>query len=112
MCSNKCANPVHPGRSFLEPTPYQRLTPTTAVEGSGESTTRSPLSREWRSHGTCRDGDGDGKLRPGHHAVPECGRSELLGQPRGGLFRPFVETAFDLVHESPIRTLRPLASAL
>src|SRR4029078_11871781 len=45
MCSNRCANPVRPGRSFFEPTWYQRLIATSGAEWSSLRTTRRPLSR-------------------------------------------------------------------
>src|SRR5918999_1310013 len=43
MCSNRCANPVRPGRSFAEPTWYQRFTATMGAVWSSESVTNSPF---------------------------------------------------------------------
>ena len=47
MCSNRCAKPVRPGRSFFEPTWYQRLTATSGRRGSGGA---RPGGR-WRAGG-------------------------------------------------------------
>src|SRR5688572_15881149 len=44
MCSNRCANPVRPSRSFADPTWYQRFTATIGAVRSGESVTSKPLS--------------------------------------------------------------------
>src|SRR5262245_56673743 len=52
MCSKRCAKPVRPGRSFLEPTWYQRLTWTI---GSFRSTCRMtcrPLGSVYFSNST------------------------------------------------------------
>ena len=43
MCSNRCANPVRPGRSSDEPTWYQVFTATTGTEWSSCRSTCSPL---------------------------------------------------------------------
>ena len=44
MCSKKCANPVLPGRSRLEPTCMMVATATIGSEWFSCSTTSSPLS--------------------------------------------------------------------
>jgi len=43
MCSKKCANPVRPGRSFLDPTWYHTWRCTIGVEWSSRKTTVKPL---------------------------------------------------------------------
>src|SRR5664279_2237961 len=44
-CSNRWANPVLPGTSFLEPTAYQILTATTGARWSSAMIRRRPLGR-------------------------------------------------------------------
>src|ERR1017187_1822808 len=44
-CSNRCANPVLPGRSFFEPTWYQTLTATMGALWSSGTTSVSPFPR-------------------------------------------------------------------
>ncbi len=63
MCSNRWAKPVWPGRSFFEPTWYQRLTATSGRDGSRCRTTLSPLSSVWRS---IASGAGTSVARDGH----------------------------------------------
>ena len=43
MCSNKCADPVRPGRSSPDPTWYQMFTDTTGTEWSSWRITCKPL---------------------------------------------------------------------
>src|SRR5215207_10081517 len=46
MCSKRWAKPVRPGRSFADPTWYQRLTATIGAVWSSESVTNSPFGNE------------------------------------------------------------------
>ena len=44
MCSNRCAKPVRPARSFFEPTWYQSSACTIGVEWSSRNTTCRPFA--------------------------------------------------------------------
>src|SRR5205085_9636373 len=46
ICSNRWAKPVRPGRSFAEPTWYQRFTATIGAVWSSDSVTKSPFGNE------------------------------------------------------------------
>src|SRR5438105_3793019 len=51
-CSNRCANPVRPGRSSPDPTWYHVLTATTGVEWSSWRITSRPLGSVYFSNRT------------------------------------------------------------
>src|SRR4051812_23461682 len=51
MCSNRCANPVRPGRSLAEPTWYQRFTATMGAAVSGDRVTNKPFGSRTVSTG-------------------------------------------------------------
>src|SRR5215207_10625664 len=46
MCSKRWAKPVRPGRSFADPTWYQRFTATIGAVWSSDSVTNSPFGNE------------------------------------------------------------------
>src|SRR5512146_76626 len=68
-CSNRCANPVLPTTSCLEPTLYQTLTATTGARWSSATMRRRPLARRSSLNSTTgtgmrRESSGGGGLRP------------------------------------------------
>src|SRR5436309_8880438 len=63
MCSNRCANPVRPGRSFAGPTWYQRFTETSGSVRSSDKITSSPFFSLYFSNGIV------GSFLPGDCAV-------------------------------------------
>src|SRR4030095_11213956 len=74
MCSNRCANPVRPSRSFAEPTWYQRFTATIGAVRSGEIVTSNPFSSREVWIGSAARGvamDGSGRANGERH--PDCG---------------------------------------
>jgi hypothetical protein len=82
MCSNRCANPVRPIRSFADPTWYQRFTATSGAVWSSERVTNSPFGNRKVSIGsriyvTCTSRFSGGN--PGANVVR--GRSPLSGTP-------------------------------
>src|SRR5215471_21317297 len=50
MCSNKCANPVRPGFSYIGPTWYHRFTATRGRRWSSERMTSSPFASLYFSY--------------------------------------------------------------
>src|SRR4029079_13668066 len=78
MCSKRWAKPVRPGRSFFEPTWYQRLTATRGRLRSRGKTTRRAVPRvcwETRRAGLAKGmADDDAKIAPGHRkrVLPQC----------------------------------------
>src|SRR5687767_8580814 len=65
MCSNRCANPVRPARSFADPTWYHRFTATIGAVWSSDSVTNNPFGNRKVSIGrrmvvNCTSPDGRG----------------------------------------------------
>src|SRR5213595_3951765 len=74
MCSKRCANPVRPGRSFADPTWYQRFTATIGAVWSSDSVTNSPFGNENVSIGmriglNCTPVLITGTLKPSRRAI-------------------------------------------
>src|SRR5262249_6725383 len=99
MCSKRCANPVFPSGSFREPTPYQRFTATMGTVRSWDRTTLRPLSRRWRSKGTCNRLIAPPSWTLLETAAEEVG-SELVAQHRRG--RVGVEPFLDVLDEREV----------